>query len=75
MKNKNIIITSIVCCIIIFITIIAGFKHSAPITAKQIFNSSVKGIVELKAYSKDVGESYGTAVFLKKTELLYQMHM
>jgi len=35
-----------------------------PITAKEIFKDNIKSVVEVKAYSEDVGESFGTAEFV-----------
>lgn len=39
-------------------------KNSQEITANEIFNNNIYGIVEVKAYSEDIGESFGTAEFI-----------
>ncbi len=67
MKNKKVkVICVIIVAVVMLATAIVGVMHSIPPTAKQVFNRSICSVVELKGYTEDVGESYGTAVFLKE---------
>lgn len=66
MKNKTIkaiFITAIV--ILLFVATIIGIIHMIPPTPNKLFEKSIESIVELKAISENVGESYGTAVCIK----------
>ena len=46
-----------VCLGILFFQI----KNSSKITANQIFQNNINSIVEVKAYTEEIGESFGTA--------------
>lgn len=64
MENQKKIILSIIGIIIVFlIAIMAVFIFSKPI-AEEVYKNNLQSIVELKASSEDVGDSYGTAVFI-----------
>ena len=45
-------------------TLFFHFTKPKQLNADEIFKQSVNSIVEVKAYSEDVGESYGTAEFI-----------
>lgn len=64
MKNKRNIIFLIAIVISITLSIISISLHiipkAAPVTATRIYNQSLYGIVEVKAESENVGESFGT---------------
>ena len=45
-------------------TLFFHFKKPKTLNADDIFKQSISGIVEVKAYSEDVGESFGTAEFI-----------
>lgn len=66
MKNKIIRFISIISMIaVLLVAIIIGVVYIIPPTAKELFDNSIQSIVELKAVSENVGESYGTAVCIK----------
>ena len=70
-KKKN--PKKIVTFSIVFILILTVFLYIIfcfPLSPKRIFDNSVRSIVELKAESSDVGESYGTAEFVDKNGTL-----
>lgn len=69
MDKKKKISFIIISCIIVF-SIIIGIiviinKNKQVPTAKEVFYNNVNSVVEIKAFSEDVGESYGTAVCVK----------
>ncbi len=45
-------------------------KNSKELTARDIFNNNINSIVEIKAYSENVGESFGTAEFINSDGFL-----
>lgn len=71
MKHKLIKITSIT-AIIIFLLVVAivGIIHLTPPNPNELFEKSIESIVELKAVSENIGESYGTAVCVKSGGIL-----
>lgn len=54
------LICMIVCSGILFLM----HKKENESTAQDIFNNNIYSVVEIKAYSEDVGESFGTAEFI-----------
>ncbi len=67
MKSKILKSTLIAICIaVVLVVIIVGIIHLIPPSAKKVYKNSIDSVVELKAYSEDVGESFGTAIFVKE---------
>lgn len=66
-NNKKIKITA---GVIISALVLSLFVHITPLPASTIFYFSTKGIVELMASSDEVGESYGTAVCVNRSDTL-----
>lgn len=52
------------------LTLFFQFKKPKSLTADEIFKNNTNSIVELKAYSENVGESFGTAEFINRDGLL-----
>lgn len=72
-SRKKLIIASLSLSSILFIVFIItiAVTLSYPNTyVKRLYDRSLKSVVELKAYTKDVGESFGSAVLLKKNGTL-----
>jgi len=55
----SLLLLTVCSCMLFFI-----LTKREPITAKEIFKDNIKSVVEVKAYSEDVGESFGTAEFV-----------
>ena len=54
----------LICLIVCFGILFLMRNEQKPITAKEIFNNNIHSVVEVKAYTEDVGESFGTAEFI-----------
>lgn len=68
-SRKKLIIASLSLSSILFIVFIITIAVTLSYLntyVKRLYDRSLKSVVELKAYTKDVGESFGSAVFLKK---------
>ncbi|MFQ6724078.1 MAG: S1C family serine protease [Clostridia bacterium] len=66
------LICMIVCSGILFLM----HKKENQLTATDIFNDNIYSIVEIKAYTEDVGESFGTAEFIdNKGTLVTNAHV
>ena len=70
-KNVNVymIFLALICliCLIVCSGILFLMRKDAnKLTARDIFNANIYSVVEIKAYSEDVGESFGTAEFIDK---------
>ena len=66
-QKKLVIISLSLSCILLaafIITIGISVSHSKTYV-KKLYNKSLKSVVEVKAYTKDVGESFGSAVLMK----------
>ena len=67
-RQKRFILTSLfISCalVIIFITAIVAITYNSRTYIKKIYDRSLQSVVEVKAYTKDVGESFGSAVLMK----------
>ena len=51
--------------VVVFITAIITIAYSSRSYIKRIYDRSLQSVVEVKAYTKDVGESFGSAVLMK----------
>ena len=51
--------------VIVFITAIIAITYNSRTYIKKIYDKSLQSVVEVKAYTKDVGESFGSAVLMK----------
>ena len=71
MKDKIIkfVITVTIMVIFLAVIVIRATQVTSP-TPEKVFEKSVQSIVELKAVSEDVGESYGTAVCINSNGYL-----
>lgn len=62
----------VLCYVLLSISVVLSIVNTVAIvftwekSPQQIFNSSTKSIVEIKATTDDVGESYGTAEFISQ---------
>ena len=66
-QKKLVIISLSLSCILLaafIITIGVSVFHSKTYV-KKLYDKSLKSVVEVKAYTKDVGESFGSAVLMK----------
>ena len=66
-QKKLVIICLSLSCILLaafIITIGVSVSHSKTYV-KKLYDKSLKSVVEVKAYTKDVGESFGSAVLMK----------
>ena len=66
-QKKLVIISLSLSCILLaafIITIGVSVSHSKTYV-KKLYDKSLKSVVEVKAYTKDVGESFGSAVLMK----------
>ena len=67
-RQKSLILISLfISCIlvIVFITAIIAITYNSRSYIKRIYDRSLQSVVEVKAYTKDVGESFGSAVLMK----------
>ena len=67
-RQKRFILMSLfVSCtlVIVFITAIIAITYNSRTYIKKIYDKSLQSVVEVKAYTKDVGESFGSAVLMK----------
>lgn len=68
-SRKKLIIASLSLSSILFIVFIITIAVTLSYLntyVKRLYDRSLKSVVELKAYTKDVGESFGSAVLLRK---------
>lgn len=66
--QKKLIISSLsLSCIllVVFIISIGVTVYHSKTYVKKLYNKSLQSVVEVKAYTKDVGESFGSAVLMK----------
>lgn len=63
-KIINVII--LVICLLAIVTSITVYYFTKPKSSQQVYADSLSGVVEIKATSENVGESYGTAIFIDK---------
>ena len=67
-RHKRLIFISLfISCtlVVVFITAIITTAYSSRNYIKKIYDRSLQSVVEVKAYTKDVGESFGSAVLMK----------
>ena len=66
-KKRLILISLFISCtlVIVFITAIIAITYNSRTYIKRIYDKSLQSVVEVKAYTKDVGESFGSAVLMK----------
>ena len=66
-QKKLIFISLFISCtlVVVFITAIITIAYSSRNYIKRIYDRSLQSVVEVKAYTKDVGESFGSAVLMK----------
>ena len=67
-RQKSLILMSLfISCtlVIVFITAIIAITYESKSYVKRIYDRSLQSVVEVKAYTKDVGESFGSAVLMK----------
>ena len=67
-RHKKLVVISlfISCALLIsFIIALIVITHSSKSYVKRIYDRSLQSVVEVKAYTKDVGESFGSAVLMK----------
>ena len=67
-RQKRFILMSLfISCtlVIVFITAIIAITYNSRTYIKMIYDRSLQSVVEVKAYTKDVGESFGSAVLMK----------
>ena len=67
-RQKSLILMSlfISCALVIaFITATIAITYNSKTYIKRIYDKSLQSVVEVKAYTKDVGESFGSAVLMK----------
>ncbi len=69
MKNKTVKFISIIVIMLLAVAIV-GAIHIFPTPPNILFEKSIQSVVELKAFSESVGESYGTAVCVKSEDTL-----
>ena len=66
-QKRLILISLFISCtlLIVFITAIIAITYNSRSYIKRIYDRSLQSVVEVKAYTKDVGESFGSAVLMK----------
>ena len=66
-EKKLIIISLSLFCILLlaFIIAIGVTVYHSKTYVKKLYDKSLQSVVEVKAYTKDVGESFGSAVLMK----------
>ena len=66
-QKRLILISLFISCtlVIVFITAIIAITYNSRTYIKRIYDKSLQSVVEVKAYTKDVGESFGSAVLMK----------
>ena len=66
-QKRLILISLFISCtlVVVFITAIITIAYSSRNYIKRIYDRSLQSVVEVKAYTKDVGESFGSAVLMK----------
>lgn len=66
-QKRLILISLFISCtlVIVFITAIIAITCNSRTYIKRIYDRSLQSVVEVKAYTKDVGESFGSAVLMK----------
>lgn len=66
-QKKLVIISLSLSCILLvaFIIAIGVTVYHSKTYVKKLYDKSLKSVVEVKAYTKDVGESFGSAVLMK----------
>ncbi len=69
MKKSLKIIIPIVVALLLIAVVLCAVLIPLP-SAKEVFETSIQSVVELKAQSEEVGESYGTAVIVKDDGML-----
>lgn len=66
LKKLFIISLSLSCILfVVFIIAIGVTVYHSKTYVKKLYDKSLKSVVEVKAYTKDVGESFGSAVLMK----------
>ena len=68
-KHKKLVIISLfISCVLLISFIIALIVITLNLNSyiKRVYDKSLQSVVEVKAYTKDVGESFGSAVLMKK---------
>ena len=65
--KKLLVISLVVSCalLISFIIALIVITYNSKTYIKRIYDRSLKSVVEVKAYTKDVGESFGSAILMK----------
>ncbi len=66
--KKLLVISLFISCVlsISFIIALIVTTYNSRTYVKRIYDKSLQSVVEVKAYAKDVGESFGSAVLMKK---------
>ena len=67
-RQKRLILVSLfISCtlVIVFTTAIIAITYESRSYVKRIYDKSLQSVVEVKAHTKDVGESFGSAVLMK----------
>lgn len=65
--KKLVAINLFISCVllILFIISLIAITYNSKTYIKRIYDKSLQSVVEVKAYTKDVGESFGSAVLMK----------
>ena len=64
-KNFNILYYTMGFCLVICLCLILFFMINRKPTAQTVFKNTIHSVVEVKAVTENVGESFGTAEFIK----------
>ena len=67
-RHKKLVVISlfISCALLIsFIIALSIMTYNSKSYVKRLYDKSLQRVVEVKAYTKDVGESFGSAVLMK----------
>ena len=67
-RHKKLVVISLFISYALWISFIIALiviTHSSKSYVKRIYDRSLQSVVEVKAYTKDVGESFGSAVLMK----------
>jgi len=66
-QKRLMLISLFISCtlVIAFITAIIAITYNSKTYIKRIYDKSLQSVVEVKAYTKDVGENFGSAVLMK----------
>ncbi len=72
MKKKELIIVSLICLLVTISLFLGLYNYMKTVNPQEIniYEKNKKFVVELKASSAGIGESYGSAVFIKENGIL-----